>query len=317
VALAQLVDGRSPAPNPLYYEREIDALIQWFPLDLDLPALAEPPDRLRQELDNAGVRLRAPDGKLEMLAYKPRRRAVLRAGKHVLKIYAKHEEFIAAAEGLRTAGKLPVHTAEPKAAVPAKRLTVQAYLSGTRPSHPSDVASEAGEALRQLHACRAPGLRTSPPSSQLAAARASGAFIGAVLPGLRGRVEAHLRRLEESMPATNGVVLSHGNFSARQLLVRPDALAIIDFDRICLAPAALDPATYAAQVVRGGPDDLDELETVLDDLLEGYGTRPDGLPWHLAVLIMRKAPRPFRYLDEHWPEAVEGMLGASEAALSS
>src|SRR5688500_221327 len=101
VSLARLVDGRSPAPMPLHYEPELDVLVQWLPLDLELPALAELPGRL---LDAAGVKLRDAGGEPELLAYKPRRRAVLRIGPHVLKIYAKEEEFNAAAAGLRAAG---------------------------------------------------------------------------------------------------------------------------------------------------------------------------------------------------------------------
>ena len=325
VALARLVDGRSPAPMPLHYVPELDALIQWFPLDLDLPTLAEPPARLLDELDAAGVSLGAVDGDPATLAYKPRRRAVLGVGRHVLKIYAHQERFAAAAAGLRAAAGLSgVRTATLQGQLTTKLVIVQAALSGSRPSQPADVALEAGRLLHDLHSSRAPdqrtteretGLAPAEPSHQLAAAALSTCLVTALLPTLGSRVQALLRELEAEMPSIDDLVPTHGDFSARQLLVRPDGLAAIDFDAMCLAPAALDPATYASFLVSGGGDELDEAMEVLEQLLEGYGDRPDGLPWYLATCILRRSPFPFRYLDEHWPERIEGMIAASEAAL--
>jgi ATP-binding cassette, subfamily B, bacterial len=315
VALARLVDGRSPAPTPLHYAPELDVLVQWFPLDLELPALAEPPARL---LEAAGVRVRGIDGDPVMLAYKPRRRAVLRIGGHVLKIYAKEEEFIAAAAGLRAAGRLrKVRTAGLQGQLPSRLVTVQPALDGSRPSQPADVAFDAGELLHDLQKSRGRGLSAADTAQQLAAAGRSAHLVMALLPAISARIRALLRALEAERPSVDGLVPSHGDFNARQLLVRPDGLAAIDFDAMCLAPAALDPATFGAYLVLGGPSDLDAATEVLEQLLEGYGDRPLGLEWYLATCILRRAPRPFRYLDEHWPERVEGMVAASEAALRS
>jgi Ser/Thr protein kinase RdoA (MazF antagonist) len=153
------------------------------------------------------------------------------------------------------------------------------------------------------------------PAQQLALAEAAATYVAAIQPPLRGQLDALLRRLEATVPSIDRFVLSHGDFTARQLLVTPAGLAVIDLDALRLAPAALDPATYAAYLVFGGPDDLDEASEVLDELLEGYGGRPLGLSWYLATSILRQAGYPFRYFDEHWPERVEGMVTAAEAAL--
>ena len=315
VSLALLVDGRSPAPMPLHYAPELDVLVQWLPLDLELPALAEPPARL---LDAAGVRPREVDGEPALLAYKPRRRAVVCIGGHVLKIYAKEEEFSAAVAGLRAAGGLrKVRTADLEGQLRESLVTVQPALPGSRPSQPADIALEAGELLHHLHKSRGRGVPTTDPSHQLAAAARSAGLVTALLPALGGRLQALLGELEAERPAANGLVPSHGDFNARQLLLTPDGLAAVDFDAMCLAPAALDPATYAAYLVLGDTGDLDQAYEVLEELLEGYDDRPLDLSWYLATCILRRAPRPFRYLDEHWPERVEGMVAASEAALRS
>jgi hypothetical protein len=176
---------------------------------------------------------------------------------------------------------------------------------------------EPGEPLHDLDAASKAGVPAAQPFQQLAAAETSARLVQAILPPLGERVEALLRELETDMPAIDRLVPAHGDFNARQLLVQRDGLALVDFDGMCLAPAALDPAKYAAYLVLGGPNDLHEASEVLDELLEGYGDRPFGLSWYLATCILRRAPRPFRYLDEHWPERVEGMIAASEAALRS
>jgi ATP-binding cassette subfamily B protein len=327
LALARLVDGRSPAPMPLRYEPEIDALIQWFPLDVDLPTLAEPPTRLLGELDAAGLSIRTVDGDPAQLAYKPRRQAVLGIGDYVLKLYAEQEPFDRAAAGLRAAGGLgSVRAPAFEGALPARLVTVQRRLTGSPFPRPDAAAREAGELLRELHGAWAPvaapeaareaGLGAAVPSEQLAAAAAWARVVAALLPALGRRLETLLRELEEAVPWIDRLVLSHGDFNARQLLAtRDDGLAIIDWDSARLAPAALDPATYAAHVVSGGPGDLDEATDVLEELLEGYGQRPPGLSWYLATSIVRRTPEPFRYLDEQWPERIEGMVAASEAAL--
>jgi hypothetical protein len=326
IALARLVDGRSPAPMPLHYEQELGALIQWYPLDLKLPALAEPPTRLVEELEAAGVSLGEVDGDPATLAYRPGRRAVLRVGEHVLKIYARNEDFTAASANLLAAASLRgIRTAAFEGHLPGRLVTVQPLLSGSPPARPADVALEAGELLRDLQAAwgsdapvpdrREAGLVVARPSQQLAIARASASFVAAILPALGGRLEALLREIEATVPSIDRLVLSHGDFSARQLLVTSDGLAVVDLDVMHVAPEALDPATYAAHLFFGDRDDLDEASEALEELVEGYGHRPLGLSWYLATSILRHARAPFKYFDERWPERVERMVTAAETAL--
>jgi hypothetical protein len=346
LALARLVNGRSPAAMPLHYEPDLNALLQWYPLDLDLPALAEPPGRLRAELQAAGVTLDEADRGPITLRYKPRRRAVLRLGEHVLKVYSREEDFAAAAAALRAAGSIRgLRTPSLEAHLPARCVTVQPLVAGSSPDRPAAVATGAGELLRELqseasarlvaatlfalpddedpdgptglHAARTAVLTAAPPARQLAIAEASARFVAAILPALGGRLEALVRDLEASMPLIDRLVLAHGDFSARQLLVTADGLAVVDFDAMCLAPAALDPATYAAHLVSGGPDDLAAALGALEALVDGYGGRPPGLSWYLATSILRHSRYPFRYLEEQWPERIEGMVAAAENALAA
>jgi hypothetical protein len=96
----------------------------------------------------------------------------------------------------------------------------------------------------------------------------------------------------------------------------PDGLAVVDFDVLRLAPAALNPATYAARLVFGGPADLDDAS----DARSRSCSRPtaaarSGPPGTSRRPSSGTREPPFRYLDEHWPERVERMVTAAETVL--
>jgi ATP-binding cassette subfamily B protein len=318
VAMAKSVDGRSPAIAPLLYDPELDALIQWLPLDLSLPALAEPPPRLYRRLRASGLPIASStSGEPRLLAYRPRRRAVLAIDGHILKAYASDVRYRAAEARLRAASQAcPVPTAAFSAALPDLRLIAQARLDGIQPDA-TDVASEAGATLGTLHAAEIDGLEEMPPARHHAAFQNSAALVEAISPGLRPRVETLASRLEANTPAALEAVLSHGDFHSSQLLQGDAGLAVIDFDEMCAAPAALDLATYAAHEVGGEEDDLARARAILDALVDGYGQRPEGLDWYFSTLILRRASHPFRRIRNDWPERVERMVASAEEALDA
>jgi Ser/Thr protein kinase RdoA (MazF antagonist) len=218
-----------------------------------------------------------------------------------------------AVAGLRAASAVPsVRTPEFEASLPEQLVTVQTYVGGRPCASPAAAAAEAGEVLDQLHTASPSGLREFPPAAQLDAAAASARLVAHIAPELRPRIEALLARLETALPGPLQPVAAHGDFNARQLVDRAGGLVVTDFDSMCAAPAALDVATYLAYLIGGDPSDLDHGLAVLETLLEAYGERPEGLSWYLGTMVLRRAPRPFRYQDESWPERVDQMLAAAE-----
>jgi ATP-binding cassette, subfamily B, bacterial len=316
-ALAEMVDGRSPAEHPLFYEPALGALVQWLPLDLSLWALAVPPAQRDRRLRAAGVSPNGGEEEPSLLAYKPRRRAVVRLGGHVLKYYAAHASFGSAVAGLRAASEAPaVRTPAFEASIPELLVTVQAHVPGPAYESPAVAAPEAGEALARLHSGSPEGIRDFPPAAQLDAAAASAELVTHIVPELRGRIETLLARLETCRPEGLEPVPAHGDFNARQLIDGSEGLVVTDFDGMRAAPAALDVATYLSYLVRGDRADLDTALAVLELLLEGYGAWPEQLSWYLSTMILRRSPRPFRYQDECWPERVEEMVAAAERAFT-
>lgn len=315
VALASKIDGRAPALTPLAYDGDLEALIQWLPLDLTLPALAEEPAELRTLLRSAGVDIAPSGGEPGVLAYKARRRAVLRVDGHVVKVYAGAGDFENAVLGLGAAERLPELVApQEEAVLPSFQLTCQTLLAGSPPCGPHAAARAAGAVLAALHEGAHRDLRPFPPRRQLAAAASSARSAAAVAPELAGRLERMLRELELSIPDAE-LVLAHGDFHANQVLELNGGMAVLDFDEICAAPAALDFSSYAAHLVNGGSDELDGARRALDDLVAGYGSRPSDLAWYVTTSILRRAPFPFRFLERDWPARMEQMVADAQEAL--
>jgi hypothetical protein len=321
-AIARALGRESPVARPLTYDVGLGALVQWYPLDLAMPVLARPVPELLRLVARAGVAV-GPEDTTEparTLVYRPGQRAVLRSGDLVLKAYADDGAFRAGVAGLRVAAGLRLGlAARPliQGALPDVRLTVQAAIDGEPVSRfrARDVAPVAGEMLRVLHGAAVPGLAVAGPERTLESA-ARGAALGAtVCPELAPRLHRLLARLEDEAPAPGELVPSHGDFNVSQLLDVEGALAVLDFDEACLAPRALDVASYAANLVSGRPGDLGRAEEALAALLDGYGEPPASLRWYLAASLLRRAPSPFRLHKRRWPARMESIVADAEAVL--
>jgi hypothetical protein len=307
--------GDSPIARPLTYDVGLGALVQWYPLDLAMPVLARPvPDLLRQ-VARAGIPVGGADGPGRTLLYRPGQRAVLRAGDLVLKAYAAEAAFRAGVAGFHIAGRLDLGRGpQLHGALPDLRLTVQAAIDGepVPRTRALEVAPVAGAMLRVLHDAAIPGLEAAPARAVLEDAARGVALVSAVAPKLAPRARYLLARLEEHAPEPGPLVTAHGDFNISQFLDLDGALAILDFDETCLAPAALDIASYASNLVGGRDGDLARASAALDALVEGYGTRPANLHWYLAARLLRRAPSPFRLHKRRWPRRVEGIVAAAE-----
>jgi ATP-binding cassette subfamily B protein len=326
IAIARAVNGRSPAPLPLHYDDALGALIHWLPLDLDLPLLHAAPGRVADVLRALGAG-RVGAGELLRVSYTPGRRVTLRLGDHLLRGYATERSFARAVAGWRLAPPdragngsgvpaLPL-TGRFVGDIPQLRATVHVLERDYAPGGPVAGAHEAGALLRRLHALRADGVHRVPVTDTLRAAQRSAAVVRAVAPELSGRVGDLIGRLERSAPGDHDALAAHGNFQVGQLVRRPGDLAVADLERACIAAPALDLATYAADAAARDAGGADAAHAVLDGLLEGYGARPAGLRWHLAVALLRKAERPFRNLEPDWPEHVAELVDAADTALAA
>jgi hypothetical protein len=313
--LVERVRGRTPSPEPLGYLPEVSAIVQWLPLDVRLPLLSEPGSRLALRLAERGLTV-GGDDEPELLRYWPRRRAVLRLGPHVIKVYRDAADFDAALRGLRASeGLRRVRSAPFEASIRTKLSTIQGLMPGHSPSMWPRSSEAAGGILAALHADAVLPLPATTADDILNKSAVRAAFVADLLPEMRGELHSLMSELRAKAPSGLPRVTCHGNFHAGQLLADPEGMSLIDVDRLCLAPAAYDLASFSAHVAFGRPGDLELVNDTLDSLLAGYGGRPPGLEWFLANCLLRRAPVPFRHQDEHWPEAVASLVGSARQAL--
>jgi ABC-type multidrug transport system fused ATPase/permease subunit len=315
-ALGDLAGGRAPARRPVTFDHELGALVQWLPVDIWLPALAEDPAVVATSL---GIDTRGA-GPAELLAYKPRRRAVVRVDGHILKLYADDADFRAATTALLYGRTLPVDTATPAGHDVNRRITAQRLLCGTAVDDPLATAPAAGAQLRALHTARAPvGTRVLDP---VLGAAATARTVAALLPERAAAIERLLGHIAATAPGP-GHALCHGDFHPRQLLRTERGLSVLDFDEWGVGPPALDLGTYAAHALDRSPANgdtlrarVDRIDRVLDALVAGYGSAPDSLRWHAAVAVLRRSVFAFRTRPTpSWPEDVEDMVATAEAVL--
>jgi hypothetical protein len=298
--------GRTPAGKALGYLDEVSALVQWLPLDIRLQLLADRPERMRERLNNKGIE--ADLAEPELLRYWPRRRAVVKYGDHILKVYRDRLDFEDARRALKLARRLEaVHVPGYEGSFTSRQTTVQEWVPGHAPSLWPASSEAAGEVLAALHGELPLELPKVSARSLLARAASRGDFVTHLVPDLQFEVDALLADLRLTAPKVPRV-LSHGNFHAGQLLAGPPGLVLLDVDRLCRAPAAYDLASYVSHTVFGRPGDAEVLESALDSLVKGYGARPPGLDWFLSTCLLRRAWVPFRFQDEHWPEAATALV---------
>jgi phosphotransferase family enzyme len=317
---AQGAEGRPATPSPISYELEIGALLQWLPLDMRLKGLAKTGAQLRRRLADAGLAVHEHD-EPELLRYWARRRAVLGFGDHVIKLYREPLDLAAAEVGLRAASGLAgVPTARFEAVLPSLKATVQRRVPGAAPRLGPAGGAPVGDFLARLHRADPAPLPGPLPACDaadlLAKAATRAQFVAQLLPGLEASLTALLAALEARRPRELPLVPSHGNFHAGQLLETGESLVMIDVDRLCLSHAGFDVASYAGHLAFGHAAGEEEvMETALAALVEGYGSRPDALGWFLAICLLRRAPVPFRYQDERWPDATAGLIRSAHRAL--
>jgi ATP-binding cassette, subfamily B, bacterial len=311
-AAAQLVNGGSPSATPLWHDDALRVVIQWLPLDVELPLLSAPAELLTARLRGLGIELDGGPPEPSRLSYVPGRRATLRLGDHILRGYGRERAFLRSPAGWGLAGRGAPVTAAFVGSVPDLRATVQLVTDGTALGSAARSARAAGELLRRLHGLSPAGLEARPPAEVLEAARRSGDVLRAIDPAVDAAVERLLERLARALPSAVPTVTAHGDFQAGELVRRNGDLVVLDLEDACASAAGLDLASYAADArARDGADP----DTVLEALLDGYGARPAAVRWHLAAAMLRKAERPFRVLEEDWPARVEDLVADAEGVL--
>jgi hypothetical protein len=297
---------------------ELDALLQLYPVDVALPALAvvaSPAGRhVVDELVSDADGARQP----ELLRYKPARKALLRFGSVYAKLHAHANGGAIHRAGRELlAGGVPVATAA--AYLPRYRLVAHQEAPGAPlrvlrggPAFERG-ARAAGAALARLHAA-APvsGLSRHGWAQEAAALAASARAVGVLCPGLAAEAAALAERIVEALGRIPPVLRTlHGDFYDDQVLVAGDGAVLIDLDGMRLGHPLLDVGNFLAHLSAS-----DERPAGREAFLDGYGrtTEPHAGTFEAAALL-QLAVGPFRRLEPGWPDEVERRLRVAASRL--
>ncbi|MFC7405924.1 phosphotransferase [Georgenia alba] len=187
----------------------------------------------------------------------------------------------------------------------------------------ADARRAVGALLARLHAAPLPGALERPDRRRLLSAALDG--LKAVAPDLTGQARAAAQQVLHVLDVRDGArgpALTHGDFSADQVVVRPDGtLTVIDLDRAGVDDPLVDLASWAAAELAGcaaeagvGPTAATpHPATLLGEVLDGYrgagGAVDDRVLLALtAGAVLQRATEPFRAHRTGWAEQVADLV---------
>ncbi len=311
-----------------------EVVVSFFPNDRKLAigrGLADPERRrsfLRRVLPG---RPDAWEGEVRAVRYKPERRFVARVeGRDgpvaLLRCYDAGDFARAAAaaraftsnERVRVAQLLGVserHRALALEWLDAGPLPVRLEHATCSPG----AFTAVGEALARLHAQPAPTLVPLEREEEVMQLSPTADAVAAVVPHLADDARSLAAEIGSALRQLPPLRLPiHGDFSADQVVLTGDRVAIIDYDAARLGDPASDlglfRATLLADVLRGAlPTAEGERRTIA--LLDGYraesgdaGDAMARLGLYTAMWLLRLAIEPFRYRVPEWPMRIEAIL---------
>ena len=318
------------------------ALVVWaFPNDPHLRAMRRLEDGSARSTLLHTVLPDRPDlwaGTLAPLRYKPERRYVGRLDtasgpQAVLKVHAapRYEGAVRGAASIRSSGSLRVPRLLGRA--DAHRLVALEWLPGRLLGEALGdggascaAVAAVGAALGELHGQRSVGVSPVEPGAEAAGLLGLARDIAFLCPELARR--AHdlagwlVARLREHGTESQPI---HGDFSADQVLLTDDGVAIFDLDRAALGDPAADFGTFAAhlerEALRGrlSPKQASALRAALLDGYRGSTQRqaPSGVDLYTAIALFRLVPEPFRALESDWPERMAAVLEQAAAVAAA
>jgi aminoglycoside phosphotransferase (APT) family kinase protein len=308
---------------------ELRGLLEIYPVDRKMPGL------LGAASVNTVERLvlaalpedgdgRALDG-IELVRYKPGRKAVLRYGLRGGRREAVYGRVHADGRGaaLLDAGRAlvgaAVPTPAPLAYIPDPGLLLIGEAPGRRLADLSDGEYErwlptVAEALAALHTARIENLPPSAKRNKEGAVLSAARTLATVRPEV-GRVALRLgttlaARLAES-PAARAPV--HGDFYDDQVLVSDSEVSLLDFDAAGQGNPLLDVGNFLAHLT------AERGERFRGVFLGAYAeVRPEAaedVALFEAAALLRIGITPFRWLRPDWPQEVERRVALAAARL--
>jgi hypothetical protein len=297
-----------------------------WPFDPYLPGLASAmePERVRAVIADLGGH--PGPVRLTPMAYRPGRRAVIRALVGDQTLYFKivptdeaealHRRHVAAAGLLptpvslgwsRTLGLVALE------ALPGQIL--RETLSTGQPTPPPEALLELLDRVANIPDIGVlSGVAPKPSSVRRAAGHARS--LAAVLPDQRDRLRRLVDRLGDAAPVRPGMI--HGDLHDAQLLVRDGAISgLLDIDGLGPGDRIDDPATliaYLSALEADAPRARLRVRTYGESIVAASSrlAEPDDIARRVAATCVGLATGPFRVQHPHWRAATLRLMALAE-----
>ncbi|MGH8874299.1 MAG: phosphotransferase family protein [Acidimicrobiia bacterium] len=325
---------RLPPGTPDDVEASGPLLVWAFPYDPRLPGLPGADSSSAAQGALESIMPRPTTLSVELLRYRPRRRAVfryrlLRPGRH-RRIETWYAKVVPAAEAARLADTAPgssvLEVARPAGVVGEGVLMYEAVAGRSL----RDLLVEGGSLPRPhrvaglidvVASLPVPGHRPAPRSAEASLRRMSGLLERIVPDAPVARIASAVEKgFDEPRPAAR---LVHGDLYEAQVLVGDDfTLRLIDLDDLGIGDPAMDAANFTSHLVAlamSRPEAADRLlayrSLVREAFLERLGMASRHLAWREGLAMAMLAAGPFRVLHPDWPELVRRRLAVAERLL--
>ncbi|MEE2857017.1 MAG: aminoglycoside phosphotransferase family protein [Planctomycetota bacterium] len=345
---------RRPLPSPdgfkPFLDEESGVVGLPFPNDPEIPELRRiyEPDRFRrlalelvQDRSSDQWRLQRSLTKFRLLAYKPGRRAVLRAKlkfRHLtedqkirIRLHLKVEKKATAQMSIKQAQQISSATTDCKnfqtpqflGAASNGSLFAHEWCDGksifTSGENLTDVLRTLGTAVAEFHSLPLEINSHVPPQLMLDEVNILAADLTRLIPGCGSDIQSITDELLGQIPILSSLPSSllHGDLHLDQFLINKGMPIIVDFDRAGRGYACLDIGSLLEDLrIRG----VDEAASV--SFVEGYQQQSDRqlLPQHIVIgrvlAILRRASEPLRNLEMDWQDQLQASLSECHRLLA-
>ena len=345
---------RRPLPSPdgfkSFLDEETGVVGLPFPNDPEIPELRRiyEPDRFRrlalelvQNHSSDEWRLQRSLTKFQLLAYKPGRRAVLRAKlkfRHLtedqkirIRLHLKVEKKATAQMSIKQAQQISSATRDCQnfqtplflGAASNGSLFAHEWCQGnpiyTSGENLPDVLRTLGVAVAEFHSLPLEINAHLPPQLMLDEVKILAADLTRLIPGLASDIQSITDELLGQIPILSSLPSSllHGDLHLDQFLINKGMPILVDFDRAGRGYACLDIGAMLEDLRIRGVD-----EAASDFFLEGYRQINERqlLPQHIVIgrvlAILRRASEPLRKLQTDWQQQLRSSLSECRRLLT-
>lgn len=180
-----------------------------------------------------------------------------------------------------------------------------------------------GAALAHLHTLADTKLPSGSPADFLRKASESRGALAALSPELASLAYLVFAKLQDTMPESGkDLTLVHGDFYYDQVLIGPERVGFIDFDRSHIGSRFTDLGSFLAYLKfltlenrLTYPDAIDRRFLETYSRIWGEDPQTAELRWWTALSLLLFAVVPFHTLAPNWPEMVRAILEAARDEL--